>query len=205
MKNSFAARLSELRRRSGLSQKETADALGVSQALLSHYEKGIRECGLDFLCKAAAYFDVSCDYMLGMSDTKDDFAENFDKGENILDSEYRMNTVLRAVMMLYSRYSDADLGKDAEVKNYFALAVYRLAIIASQAECIPKSWINLPNDSALAACNAQAEMISNALNAEVSKKHAKNTVEPECLKTVISAAEKAVTKECERIVSSQNT
>ena len=78
MKNSFAVRLSELRRQRGLSQKETADALGVSQALLSHYEKGIRECGLDFLCKAAAYFDVSCDYMLGVSDSKDDFVENFD-------------------------------------------------------------------------------------------------------------------------------
>ncbi len=205
MKNSFAARLGELRRRRGLSQKETADALGVSQALLSHYEKGIRECGLDFLCKAAAYFDVSCDYLLGMSDTKDDFAENFDKGENILDSEYRMNTVLRAVMMLYSRYSDADPGKDVEVKNYFALTVYKLAVIASQADCIPKSWINLPNDSALAACNAQAEMLSHSLNAEVSKKHAKNIVEPECLKTVISAAEKAITKECERIVSNQST
>ena len=139
MKNSFAVRLSELRRQRGLSQKETADALGVSQALLSHYEKGIRECGLDFLCKAAAYFDVSCDYMLGVSDSKDDFVENFDEGENILDSEYRMNTVLRAIMMLYSRYSDADIGKDTTVKNYFALTVYRLAIIASQAECIPKS------------------------------------------------------------------
>ena len=150
MKNSFAVRLSELRRQRGLSQKETADALGVSQALLSHYEKGIRECGLDFLCKAAAYFDVSCDYMLGVSDSKDDFVENFDEGENILDSEYRMNTVLRAIMMLYSRYSDADIGKDTTVKNYFALTVYRLAIIASQAECIPKSWISLPYESALA-------------------------------------------------------
>lgn len=30
MKNSFAARLGELRRRSGLSQKETADALSLS-------------------------------------------------------------------------------------------------------------------------------------------------------------------------------
>ena len=35
MRNSFAVRLSELRRQRGLSQKETADAHGVSQALLS--------------------------------------------------------------------------------------------------------------------------------------------------------------------------
>lgn len=39
--------------------------MGISQALLSHYEKGIRECGLDFLVKTAEYYDVSCDYLLG--------------------------------------------------------------------------------------------------------------------------------------------
>ncbi|MDE7389372.1 MAG: helix-turn-helix transcriptional regulator, partial [Lachnospiraceae bacterium] len=36
-----------------------------SQPLLSHYEKGIRECGLDFVVKVADYYDVSCDYLLG--------------------------------------------------------------------------------------------------------------------------------------------
>ena len=54
-----------LREERGLSQKQVADALGISQPLLSHYEKGIRECGLDFVVKAADYFDVSCDYLLG--------------------------------------------------------------------------------------------------------------------------------------------
>ena len=54
-----------LRKERGLSQKQVAADLGISQALLSHYEKGIRECGLDFLVKAAEYFEVSCDYLLG--------------------------------------------------------------------------------------------------------------------------------------------
>lgn len=44
--------------------------LGVSQALLSHYEKGIRECGLDFLIRAADYYGVSADYLLGRSPEK---------------------------------------------------------------------------------------------------------------------------------------
>ena len=39
----YAERLYELRTEKGLSQKEAANDLGVSQALLSHYEKGIRE------------------------------------------------------------------------------------------------------------------------------------------------------------------
>ena len=41
-----------LRKERGITQKQAAEDLGVSQALLSHYEKGIRECGLDFVVRA---------------------------------------------------------------------------------------------------------------------------------------------------------
>ena len=44
--------------------------MGVSQALLSHYEKGIRECGLDFVVRSADYYHVSCDYLLGRTPDK---------------------------------------------------------------------------------------------------------------------------------------
>ena len=54
-----------LRKERGLSQKQVAADMGISQALLSHYEKGIRECGLDFLVKTAEYYGVSTDYLLG--------------------------------------------------------------------------------------------------------------------------------------------
>ncbi len=46
-------------------KKKVAEDLGISQALLSHYEKGIRECGLNFVVKVADYYGVSCDYLLG--------------------------------------------------------------------------------------------------------------------------------------------
>ena len=56
-----------LRKERGITQKQAAEDLGVSQALLSHYEKGIRECGLEFLSRIADYYHVSCDYLLGRS------------------------------------------------------------------------------------------------------------------------------------------
>lgn len=65
MVNVFAKRLTELRRKKGITQKQAALSLGISQALLSHYENGVRECGLDFLVKAASFYDVTCDYLLG--------------------------------------------------------------------------------------------------------------------------------------------
>lgn len=65
MNNQFPRILTMLRKERGLSQKEVSAELGVSQALLSHYENGIRECGLDFLIRAADFYRVSCDYLLG--------------------------------------------------------------------------------------------------------------------------------------------
>ncbi|MCF0137031.1 MAG: helix-turn-helix transcriptional regulator [Oscillospiraceae bacterium] len=63
----FSSILSELRHRSGLSQRKAASDLGISQALLSHYENGAREPGLSFVCKVCDYYNVTADYLLGRS------------------------------------------------------------------------------------------------------------------------------------------
>jgi transcriptional regulator with XRE-family HTH domain len=66
----FPQTLAKLRRQRGISQKKAAEELGISPALLSHYENGIRECGLDFLLRIAEYYSVSCDYLLGKSELR---------------------------------------------------------------------------------------------------------------------------------------
>ena len=65
MNSDFPRIIALQRKERQISQKQAAADLGISQALLSHYEKGIRECGLDFLVKIADYYNVSCDYLLG--------------------------------------------------------------------------------------------------------------------------------------------
>ena len=65
MNPDFSRIIALQRKERKISQKQAAADLGISQALLSHYEKGIRECGLDFLVKIADYYNVSCDYLLG--------------------------------------------------------------------------------------------------------------------------------------------
>ena len=64
LKRTFASTLAELRRTSGLSQRQVANDLKISQALLSHYENGAREPGLNFVCRVCDYYDVSADYLL---------------------------------------------------------------------------------------------------------------------------------------------
>ena len=65
MNEEFSRTLSLLRQEKGVSQRAAAGVLGISQALLSHYENGIREPGLSFVVKACDYYGVSADFLLG--------------------------------------------------------------------------------------------------------------------------------------------
>lgn len=61
-------RLRELRLEKGLRLKDVAEAMGVTLRTISNYEAGIREPSLDMLVKLCKFFDVSSDYLLGLSD-----------------------------------------------------------------------------------------------------------------------------------------
>ena len=65
MASEFSRTLSLLRRERGVSQRTAAGDLGISQALLSHYENGVREPGLAFVVRACDYYHVSADFILG--------------------------------------------------------------------------------------------------------------------------------------------
>ena len=71
MDRSFPEILSSLRRERKINQRTAASDLGISQALLSHYENGAREPGLGFVCRACDYYGVTADYLLGRSDRPD--------------------------------------------------------------------------------------------------------------------------------------
>ena len=62
----FSRSLARLRKEKKVSQRTAAGALGVSQALLSHYENGLREPGLEFLVNASRYYGCSVDCLLGI-------------------------------------------------------------------------------------------------------------------------------------------
>ncbi len=70
MNKDFPRVLKLLREERGLKQKDAADRMGVAQALLSHYENGKRECGLDFLVQASDFYGVSVDYLLGRTSSR---------------------------------------------------------------------------------------------------------------------------------------
>lgn len=69
-------RLKELRIEKGMNQKELADRLGYKQNTISQWENGKRFMDTETLRIVADFFEVSSDYLLGMSDLRDGSSSN---------------------------------------------------------------------------------------------------------------------------------
>ncbi len=63
-------RLKELREDSETPQRVLAEYLKIKQNTYSQYENGIRQLPTDVLVKLARYYNVSTDYILGLTDDK---------------------------------------------------------------------------------------------------------------------------------------
>ena len=113
----FSTNLTTLRKERKLSQKVVAMDLNISQALLSHYEKGVRECSLDLLITIADYFGVSCDYLLGCTDVRSRVTNSANKVET-------MCGCVSEVMFSVNRTGDKKLV--AAVEKYLVLSLYNL-------------------------------------------------------------------------------
>ena len=68
MKIILGKRLKELREERGLTQKQVAESLNLHSVTYLHYEKDQREPPLSVLAAMAIYFEVSVDYLLGLTD-----------------------------------------------------------------------------------------------------------------------------------------
>lgn len=66
----YYERIKALRENSPLSQKKMAEYLNIAQNTYSQYENGTRQMPIHILIEICRYFNVSSDYILGLSDTK---------------------------------------------------------------------------------------------------------------------------------------
>ena len=144
-KNSkFAATLSQLRRERGISQKKAAGDLGISQALLSHYEKGIRECGLDFVVKCADYYGVTTDYLLGVSASRNGLDPSVYASLGAEDDDMPLSTLSQATRILLDTAAAASRGGAARyIYDYYMLSLYRGALTMAKAGILPREMFKL--------------------------------------------------------------
>lgn len=71
----FADRLKQLREIRGITQDQLAEAIGVTRQSLSRYEYGERTPNATVLHDIAVYFDVTLDYLLGLSGAQSEHEE----------------------------------------------------------------------------------------------------------------------------------
>lgn len=198
MSTPISARLVSLRKDKNLSQKEAAAALGVSQGLLSHYEKGIRECGLDFLCRAATFYDVSADYLLGLSDTKMMSDALFTEEEIPQDSEMRMSTIFRSSVYLLERLGSFGRNYGSKIRAVYILTIYKIYLTALSQGALPNHELARKELSPYLS-TVTIDNIINSLVFEGDAKPKRSEHLPKSMDTIIKEATKIIEKEVARI------
>ena len=142
----FSDRLTAQRKLKGVSQKQAAAALGISQALLSHYENGIREPGLQFLVKAADYYNVSCDYLLGHAANVLQLNRAVDFEDLPEDEELSRETFIRADLAIMNNIVE-DEEMTEMLNKSVALAGYMGLFAAVTKGLLPRSWLGGNSDN----------------------------------------------------------
>ncbi len=172
LNNDFPRILTLLRKEKNYSQKKVAADLGISQALLSHYEKGIRECGLDFVVRVADYYHVSCDYLLGRTsqrngaviavrDLPDESSAKAKKNDNSrIEYDRRiLASSLNIVFGLLKKINSESLTKEFFV--YLSCAIYKtFRVLYSSNPKNPQGIFSLNSllfGATLESCMAMAE------------------------------------------------
>lgn len=84
-------KLTELRKNKALSQQEVADRTGIARTSIQGYENNANSPSIEVLITLAKFFNVSADYLLGISSKKEIILDDFTEGErkaiiNIIDN-----------------------------------------------------------------------------------------------------------------------
>ena len=202
MERNFPVILCELRKERGLSQKDAAARLGVSQALLSHYEKGIRECGQSFLIKAADFYGVTCDYLLGRTTSKnyrgglDDLTE-INKNESVAS----ISTFVKAGLTISEYMKKNHTLGSVKTDLLMAVEIYKLIIELAAAGNLPKNWAGRAYYDGTVCCTpsykAIIECAANTIRTPVKNKNPlPDAPIPEAVKTLITTAEDFIISDC---------
>ena len=155
MSDTFHQILSQLRKNKGVSQRKVASDLYISQALLSHYENGIREPGLDFVNRACSYYGVTADFLLGR--TEADLVESLvalhTEGKEVqLDAQ-----ALLALLYALGQYENDGLRAGA-LRCFGAVAYRLLRHMAAQKSDRPPPGLTVPENRVAALSDLELRL-----------------------------------------------
>ena len=90
------SRIKQLRENRGLIQEILASELGITQQMLSKYERDVLCIKVDVLKRIAEYFNVTTDYLLGVSEVNRDLQGQM-KVNKTLDTYYDLIEIYKGL------------------------------------------------------------------------------------------------------------
>lgn len=119
---SLGKRLKEQREKRNWSQIYVANKIGITNAVLSNYERDIRDPDTDTLKKLANLYEVSTDYLLDRTDTpKNNKINSLDEINNIL-SGLKIDDVFFHDIEAWKNFTEEDI---AELKKHFEWVAHK--------------------------------------------------------------------------------
>lgn len=106
----FHVRLKQLRQKHKLTQGELASILGLKPTAISNYESKRNEPSFDKLIALSKYFDVSCDYLLGITDAY------LPTGGEVLDKD---------IVEFFNLYQQLNDESSKELRDYAKYVLFR--------------------------------------------------------------------------------
>ncbi len=149
----FSKVLRELRDERKLTQQELADKLDVSRMSINFYESNRRTPDINFAIKAANFFNVTVDYLVGNSNVKakEDHRYTKEQVENLEDIIYYLPASSAQVFLKHL----CDLLKITHDKKIEREILYLLSMITYRSKFIITAE---PNDVYKAGCQLQKEL-----------------------------------------------
>ncbi len=106
-----------IRKERRLSQQQLADKLGVSRSTVAMWETGNSEPDLETLWKISEYFNVTTDYLLGLTDTPEKQIDEDSLPDHFETPAEAMAWLLeQEAIMSYSGIDFRDLSEDAQLE-----------------------------------------------------------------------------------------
>lgn len=164
MSSSFAKNLRLLRQEKKLTQVTVAADLGISQALLSHYENGVREPSLSFIDRVCDYYDVTSDFLIGRTGLREKPPEKESAATDSVKTESpalnsKSRSVCDAVIILFDLLDQLpDEKPSTAAQGYLGTAVYRLYRALSNCS---------PDNSKVLKLSESPDFVHSACNADM--------------------------------------
>lgn len=93
-------RLRDLRKNRGYSRRELAEFIQIGEANIQRYESGESDAISENVLKIARYFNVSTDYLLGLSDTPASYSNDLTVDELAALAAWRRGDRIEAIKVI---------------------------------------------------------------------------------------------------------